>query len=93
MEDTGFDLEQFRRPTSLRDAIIELLKKRKGESISLQQIYSGINEFYKVLEYQNEPDEKYGGKIIEHEIRSIITRLAKDSIVNKPRRGYYSIGK
>ncbi len=75
---------------SLREAILELLKQ-KDKPISLQNIYFEIDKYYLVTSYEKELDEKYPSPRIEHEIRSIITRLVKEKRVTRQKRGFYQI--
>ncbi|MFH0889038.1 MAG: winged helix-turn-helix domain-containing protein [Planctomycetota bacterium] len=76
---------------SIRDAIIKVLSDAKGEDVQLQDIYRGVHRVYKVSDYQEEPDPKYGQKLIEQEIRSILAKLKNEGAVERPERGYYRI--
>ena len=76
---------------SIKNAIIKVLSDAKDREVLLQDIYRGVYRVYKVSDYQEEPDPKYGQKRIEQEIRSILAKLVKESVVEYPRRKYYKI--
>jgi hypothetical protein len=76
---------------SIRAAIIKVLSDANSKEVLLQDIYRNVHRVYKVSDYQEEPDPKYGQKRIEQEIRSIIAKLVTEGIVEYPRRKYYKI--
>lgn len=75
---------------SIREALLEMLRKEGGQ-LSIQEIYSLIENYYPLTNFQKEPDKKYPSPRIQHEIRSILTRLVKKGLVEKPKRAYYKI--
>lgn len=75
---------------SIRERLLQLLKDKK-EPMQLQVIYREYENNYGVTDYQKENDNRYPSPRIRHEIRSILTKLAKQKKLEKPKRGFYQI--
>ena len=71
---------------SMEEAIIQVFKNKPDNEFSNKEIYSGIENYYELTDFQKQPDPLHGQQRYKHEIRSILVRLEKQGIIKQLER-------
>ena len=74
---------------SWKDAILEVIRRRKGREIKLQEIYKEVLTLPIVTEFHKEPWSPGKQPRYECAIRSLIAKLKKEGLIAHPRKAVY----